>query len=476
MQATTPSLVVRLTTRLVVITLAGIAGSYGWLYYQLDYAANRVWERSLITQAKEIGSKLKVDSTGVRLVLPDDLIGPAIEGNGKLRYAVTDARGILRSASRWPAAPLSDVTFSDENNDLYEVEHDKPFQETFYGATVRVLAGSETFTIQVERSGDNFEPLMDTLLEEFFKHGAWVAFPFLFILLAVSFFTVRGTIAPINALSDQAAGIGPASTDMRLSEAGVPKEIRGLVRAVNQALDRLDAGFRMQREFTADAAHELRTPLAILRAHVDTLVDRNTATALKEDFDRVTRVVADLLRAAQLDSIAAGDGDRCDIAELAVEAAGFLLPLAERHGQELQVIGTERPVPVHANKTYALQALRNLVENAIFHTPTGMTITIRVAGDTVSVADSGPGIPDAQKDKIFQRFWRARRTGSGSGIGLAIVKRTMEIYGGRVEVTDTPGGGATFTLHFRPETAPPRAPDDAPPPGRRALETIAARE
>ena len=477
MRAGSPSLVRRLTTRLVVITLAGIAGSYCWLYYQLDYATNRIWERSLITEAKEIGSKLKVDSTGVHLALPVDLLRPAIEGDGKLRYAVTDARGVVRSVSRWPPAPLSEIDFSEENNGLYEITHDKPKQGTFYGATVHVLAGVETFTVQVERTGDNNEPLMDTLLEEFFKHGAWVAVPFLIVLLGVSFYTVRGTIAPINQLSDQAAAIGPASTDMRLSEAGVPREILGLVRAVNQALDRLDAGFRMQREFTADAAHELRTPLAILRANVDTLVDRDTASALKEDFDRVTRVVADLLRVAQLETISAKDGERCDLSELVVEAASFLLPLAERHGQELHVIGADRPIIVRANETYALPALRNLVENAIFHAPKGTTITIRTDGHSVSVIDSGPGVPDDQKDRIFQRFWRARRSGSGSGLGLAIVKRTMEIYGGRVEVTNTPGGGATFTLYFRPETAAPmRAPDDGPPPDRRALESVAAPE
>lgn len=477
MAATSPSLVRRLTTRLVVITLAGIAGSYCWLYYQLDYATNRIWERSLITEAKEIGSKLKVDSSGVHLALPIDLLRPAIEGNGKLRYAVTDAHGVVRSESRWPPAPLSDVAGAQEPNGLYEIVHDKPVRGTFYGATVPVRAGADMFTVQVERTGDNNEPLMDTLLEEFFKHGAWVAVPFLIVLLTVSFYTVRGTVAPINELSDQSAAIGPASTEMRLSEVGVPREILGLVRAVNQALDRLDAGFRMQREFTADAAHELRTPLAILQAHVDTVVDKETSAALKEDFDRVTRVVADLLRVAQLESISATDGERCDLSELAVEAASFLLPLAEHHGQELHVIGADRPIIVRANKTYALPAVRNLVENAIFHAPKGTTITIRTAGPAVSVIDSGPGVPDDQKDRIFQRFWRARRTGSGSGLGLAIVKRTMEIYGGWVEVTNTPGGGATFTLHFRPESATPtRAPDDVPPPDRRALETVAVSE
>ena len=297
-------------------------------------------------------------------------------------------------------------------------------------------------------------------------------------MLFLSIFRLRAVGGVLRLAASSAAGArrqgrggGKNGLFIHATGAGSPRSPRFVRRIRGRAVCARGRHLR-KRGGACEAAHLT----ARFAADVDTLVDRRTATALKEDFDRVTRVVADLLRAAQLDSIAAGDGDRCDIAELAVEAAGFLLPLAERHGQELQVIGAERPVLVHANKIYALQALRNLVENAIFHTPTGMTITIRVAGDTVSVADSGPGIPDAQKDKIFQRFWRARRTGSGSGIGLAIVKRTMEIYGGRVEVTDTPGGGATFTLHFRPETAPPRAPDDAPPPGRRALETIAARE
>lgn len=474
MRGHSPSLLIRITTRLVAITLATTAASYAWLYYQLDYAADRVTERGLVSQAFQLGKRLHVDPATGRLELTEIPAENEVERDGRLRYAVTDSRAVIRAGSPWPAAPLSAVALSADDGGLYEFRHNQPKDKAFYGALVQVPVGGKTYTIQVERSSGNMEPLMDTLLEEFFKHGAWVSIPFLLILLAVSFFTIRGAITPLNELSNQASSIGPASTDMRLSEEGVPKEIIGLVRAVNLALDRLDAGFRAQREFTADAAHELRTPMAILRAHVETLVDPKAARALAEDFDRVARVVSDLLCAAQLDTLSADENEHCDLAELAIETAGLLLPLATARGRVLMLTGADKPVPVRANRTHAMQALRNLIENAIFHSADDGAITIRVAERSISVADTGVGLPANQREKVFQRFWRAKRSGSGSGLGLAIVKRTMEVYGGGVELSETPGGGATFTLRFAAPGPGVRGQAAARRPDRPVSETAAA--
>ena len=189
-----------------------------------------------------------------------------------------------------------------------------------------------------------FDSIIDTLLEEFFLHGAWVYLVLLLGLLIVSIFTIREAIRPVERLSTQAAAIGPQSTNLRLSEADVPKETLGFVRAVNLALDRLEAGFQVQREFTADAAHELRTPLAVLRAHIDTLTDKSVVDELRRDVDSMTHIVAQLLRIARLDAMVVDPRESSDLTEIVIAVASALIPSALEKGKRIEVHGVNLAV------------------------------------------------------------------------------------------------------------------------------------
>ena len=125
------------------------------------------------------------------------------------------------------------------------------------------------------------------------------------------------------------------------------------------------------------------------------------------------------------------------------------MALARR--RDIAVTGATAPVPVHGNHDSLHQALRNLVENALSHTGEGTTVEIAVRSGppALSVSDQGPGIPAADRDKLFQRFWRADRSGGrGAGLGLAIVQRITAAHGARIEIADAAGGGAKFTIHF----------------------------
>jgi signal transduction histidine kinase len=270
------------------------------------------------------------------------------------------------------------------------------------------------------------------------------------LLLAVSTATIRSSLVPLRELSAQAESIGPAASDVRLPEADVPRELLPLVRAINRAFDRLEDGFRAQREFTADAAHELRTPLAVLGAHIDTLPCRDSAVALRKDLDGMARLVGQLLRVAQVESLAIATDQKADLAVIATDVASWLAPMAIKDGRSIEVAAPSEPVQVHGNGEAIFHAVRNLAENALAHTPRGTAVTIAVdtATATISVRDHGPGVPAAQRERIFQRFARLSRGGAGAGLGLAIVKRTMETHGGTVSVADADGGGALFALSF----------------------------
>lgn len=451
----TPSVVRRITVRLSLITLAAIALSYAWLLYQVRYAADRLAESSLIEEANKIAGELHLGPDGPIFKLPREMRGDPALADGNFRYSVSDTRHNILFRSPWPPSPFDQVRIADPKYSLYETSHQLPQSLDFFGAVVkRDVAGTE-YTILAEKNMRQLETIMDTFLGEFFYHGAWVYVVLLLGLLVVSVLTIKRAISPVERLSMQAATIGPQSTDLRLSEAGVPREILGFIRAVNSALDRLDVGFQVQREFTADAAHELRTPLAVLRAHIDTLDDRVVADELRRDVDSMAHIVAQLLRSARLDAMVVDPRESCDLSDTAVSVAALLIPAALDKKKRIEVRGAERPVWVAGNPDLAFHALRNIVENAIIHSGPGCVIDIAVAEDcTVRVIDRGPGIPAHLRERVFRRFWRSERSGEGAGLGLPIVRRSMELCGGAVAIADTPGGGATFVLVFQPAVPP----------------------
>ena len=204
--------------------------------------------------------------------------------------------------------------------------------------------------------------------------------------------------------------------------------------------------------FAADAAHELRTPLAILRAHIDSLDINDTTRQLREDVSHITRIVEQVLAKSRIEAIEVKPDDTVDLARLSQDLAAYIAPLVIKEGRSIEVIGAPSPVIINANPFAVEQALRNLVENAIKYSARGSVITIDVQclehENQVRVIDHGRGVPEAARELIFERFHRADRRGVGSGLGLSIVRRVAEAHGGRVSVEDAPEGGAVFILHF----------------------------
>jgi signal transduction histidine kinase len=295
------------------------------------------------------------------------------------------------------------------------------------------------------------ESVNAAVLNEYFVDGGWLWIPFIVAILVVSACTVRRALAPLHQLSALAADINPGNSATRLPQADVPNEIVPLVQAVNSALDRLDEGLRIQREFNANAAHQLRTPLAVLSANIDTMGDKATAAKLRYDVDLMSRIVTQLLLVAKLETLDFRGDERVDLRAAAHEVAEDLGPLAVSTGRTLEIDEPAGPVLAAGNQFAVTAALGNLIENALSHTPAGGVVHIRVtAGATIDVEDSGPGVPPHLREKIFERFWKGDASKEGVGLGLSIVCRVMSALQGSVSVADAPLGGARFTLQFMP--------------------------
>lgn len=237
------------------------------------------------------------------------------------------------------------------------------------------------------------------------------------------------------------------------AESGRFKGVRGTARDVTELI-RAEKIRREQEErqraFVADVAHELRTPLAILRTKLDNLEDEVAACELCKEVDAMTRLVSQMLAFARYELFRPESGEEADLREVCTAVATHLAPIAIREDRTIEVLADGPPVVVPGSPQALEQAVRNLVENAMRYAPPQSTVTVRITDEpAVHVIDRGIGVPVEKRQAIFSRFGRADRRGDGAGLGLAIVKRIADAHGATVGVTDTPGGGADFCISFR---------------------------
>ena len=445
------SLAARLAWRLAAVLLAALLISTIGLVVLVQRGLDRLDDRSLQTQARDIHRHLRRDAGGaLALDLPVSLAEAYRDSRGDFAYVVYDAGGLVRFAAPDGAVDLLEpaVRGASEPGLLGLAG---PGGRPHYGYVATADDVAPGLRIAVAQSDRHRDVLLDSIMDEYYELSVWWLVPVLAVALGVGVLTIRGALAPIERISRIAGTIEPGRADVRLPAEGLPAEVLPLVSAVNRALDRLEAGFAQQRRFTADAAHELRTPLAVLTARVAGVSDEAMRRRLLADLDRMSRIVAQLLTMARLDSEPARLDRLVDLRQVCVEAASAVAVLATREGHALSLDGAAGEVPVRGDGPLLAGALVNLLQNALRASPPGGAVEMHLdEAGRISVADRGPGIPATEREAIFQRFRRgAGAAPGGAGLGLAIVRHTVEAHGGQVEVADRPGGGAVFTVDLR---------------------------
>jgi len=262
---------------------------------------------------------------------------------------------------------------------------------------------------------------------------------------------IRRGLRPLIDVDKNIKRIDINSLNQRLSTVGVPAEIRSLVDSVNDALKRLDAAVGRERRFAANAAHELRTPLAIMRGRLENANASSLRNELIGDTDQLRSIVEQMLISVRLAEGQIALDQHVDLDKTLRRLVSDLVPVIADRDRFLEFEGSATPLVVCGNQRAIESVATNLIENAVRAEPKDGTVCIRIDDDgVIAVIDHGKGVPPEDREMIFERFWRRSDASSGAGLGLAIAKDIVDAHRGRIWVEETPGGGATFKIALTP--------------------------
>jgi len=277
---------------------------------------------------------------------------------------------------------------------------------------------------------------------------AWKYFgPTFIALILASALSVRRGLAPLRKAARRLEAIDMNALDSRLAVDDLPSEVTPFVQAVNRMLERVEQGVGQQKRFLANAAHELRTPLAVLRARVEASEESSLKGPLKRDVARMGAIMEQLLASARLSSSGVDLAQRIDLAELAWRIVADYALLCLGRDRRIEFEEREKPVFILGDRRAIESVVANLIDNALRAEPAGGAVLVRVRDEgALEVIDHGEGVQPEHRDTIFEPFWRKSDATPGTGLGLAIARDLMTKLSGRIWVEDTPGGGATFKI------------------------------
>ena len=348
------SLAARLTLRLCLVFAAALVLGLGIFLLKSFDEYRRDFGGRMDDAAQIIGRSIAPAGGGWRIA-PSQLERQTLHQIPDFRFA---ARRLADGKILGGSDPVLASAF-----DVIDTERAMP-------SAFREIVSSAAGPVEVEMTRGDMQAAdiiawLDELSTEVLPALALVVGGSLFVVAT----SIRYDLRPLLRAARDAERIGPADTASRLDETGVPIEVLPLVRAVNGALERLDAAFENQRQFTADAAHELRTPVAVLRARIDALSLNGAGATLRDDVDRLSRLIDQLLTVSALDGRAFDLDRQVDVGAVARRVVADLAPLAVARGRDLAFQGPKRPVRIVGNALALEEGVRNLVENALRYTP-----------------------------------------------------------------------------------------------------------
>jgi signal transduction histidine kinase len=429
----------------LLLTLGLIAGGLWTLLGRHQALMTRF---DLFNEARLLKNGLTYDAGGrpIGLSLPNDAdwIYQALPSD--LKYRLLDAMGrvILTSDSNADALAPAGAAF-DPDASWFEVHAGDQLLNVM---TVPVVNGGTTYYLQAA-SSDRIAMLVRTVGGQLFvRDTLQLAIISVIVFSIAVFFTLRRVLKPLREASDAAGHIEPGNLSARIVIRRVPVEFSPVIDAFNLALDRLEQGYRVQKAFLESTAHELKTPLALLRAQIE-MEGSGDQQLLLRDVDQIARQVHQLLHLAEVSEGRNYAFESTDVAMVAEDVVNYLRRLAERRPVYVDLCcAVPRSIHVQADPAALHMLLKNVIENAIEHSPSGGVVAVLVEADQITIRDEGPGIEQADLPHLFTRFWRgSTRQTQGAGLGLSICQEIVSAHHWHLSARNT-GLGAEFVLQF----------------------------
>ncbi|WP_341646617.1 sensor histidine kinase [Thauera sp. SDU_THAU2] len=450
----------RLSLLLALILLASSLSAY----WSARHAADTAYDRTLLASARAVSDGLHSNDGRLLANVPYVALDTfAYDSAGRIYYQVLGMDGELVSGYEDLPAPPPGTPRTDDYPALARF-----YDGIYRGQGVRVVSLLQPVSepgfkgvaeIRVaETQGARERMARELLIGTLWRMGLLAVTALILVWLAVS-----AALRPLERLRTALAE--RTNNDLRpLPDAGLPRELRPLVAALNQFNARLRGLFERQSQFITEAAHELRTPLAALKARITLGLRaeqpeawRRTLEQAAQHSDDLTRLANQLLSLGRIESgaraISEGGAQRIDLSLLSRELALALAPLAHERGVAL-ALEADQPVWVDGEPILLNELLNNLIDNALAHTPAGGNLVLRVQTPAaLEVEDDGPGIPEADRERVFERFYRRGTRGGGAGLGLAIVGEICRAHGATISLHQGTPNGLRVRVEFPAQAA-----------------------
>ncbi|GAB3049847.1 sensor histidine kinase [Stenotrophomonas tumulicola] len=459
-----------LAARLVLASLLGMAAAIGVAFMVMSdgkwiSSPGRVMRIELADEVADIAKVMRPAADGaLSVVLPERMVSMYDAMPRDAAYMVLDTAGTVRAQSvPGPAREVLQAMSSGNGFATAYLHH----PELMLGTLERdVVQDGQTYTIRVAQSRRLILTLKRFAGELYLRSAAINSFLALLTFAVVVYLTVRRMLRSVREASAEAARIGPGTLSARLPTDRVPTELAPMVSAFNGALARLETGFRVQQEFLASAAHELKTPLALLQAQIE-LEDSPNKADLLRDTALMARIVHQLLHLAEASEGHNYGFAQAELAPVLLEALEYLQRAAQRRGVRLEhaIQAPPRRLQMDAGAVFVLA--KNLIENAINHAPPGSVVLLSCDDSGFRVCDQGSGVAAGDQPHLFKRFWRGNCDGDGAGLGLAICQQICHMHGWTIRhEPPAAGNGACFVVELGPPGKALAAHGPDPDPGR----------
>jgi signal transduction histidine kinase len=452
------SLRVKLIT--IVLMTFGITLAFSLTIFSLAVNArmDTLDDRSLSEQIGDIARHISWRDQRVNIEIPANLLSDYRAGAGHFIYIVSNERGEI--LSNYGSADLlrdTQIPPQPERKNLAifsTIRHLAGEDLQFFAAEKWIeIAADKWINIQVAQGPLHDDVLADEILQEMVEGYGLIVLSFIVMLVVGIIIVVNQLTNSLRLLEINALNIRPGSTQQALELRGLPSELVPLVSQLNHALAELNNAFIQQKTFSDMAAHELRSPLAIVRGQAERLTQSSEKDHLMQDIGHMEQIVTRLLELARSESAVLSADQKLELGHTLSTLLADMGATYIRQGMKLTLMPLAEAVWVQADIAMLDVIIRNLLDNALAAGGPECEVTISYdAHGVMSVCDNGPGVPEDFLQKIFERFVRIdnSQTGGSTGLGLAIVQRLGQAQQARVSAHKAQQGGLEIRLAFLP--------------------------